>query len=162
MMTEDLATWSAKRTAEEVEDVLQEARPWLYRLALSIVGSADAAEDIAQNTLLRAARSRRKLRQVDDLRAWLRRVLVRCAMDELKRRKNEALSDFPQESDPTSSLAVRQVLARLAPGDRAMLALAHFDGLSYEEIAQALEIPVGTVGSRLHSAREAFRREWNR
>ena len=57
-------------------------------------------------------------------------------------------------------MAVRHALSRLAPKDRALLALAHMEGLSYAELSDTLGIPSGTVGSRLHAAREAFRKEW--
>lgn len=153
---------TAKRTTTEVDALLRDARPWLYRLALAITAQSDAAEDVAQEALVRAMRSREKLRGVDEPTAWLRKVAVRCALTALSRAPSAPETDRAVVRDPTESIAVRQTLQRLDPTDRAVLALAHFEGLSYAEIAAALEVPIGTVGSRLHSAREAFRKEWQK
>ncbi len=153
---------SAKRTAAEVDALLRDARPWLYRLALAVTARPEAAEDATQEALVRATRSQEKLRSVDEPRAWLRKVVVRCAIDAHPRTPETFDPDYPVAHDPTEAIAVRQTLRRLDATDRAVLALAHFEGLSYAEIALALEIPVGTVGSRLHSAREAFREEWSK
>jgi RNA polymerase sigma-70 factor, ECF subfamily len=89
-------------------------------------------------------------------------VLVRRAVTYLQSIRAETAAVEEVGHDPTESIAVRDALARLEPTDRAILSLSHFEGLSYAEISQALEIPAGTVASRLHAARDAFRREWNR
>ena len=150
-----------QRTERDVDALISESRAWLYRLALAIVASSDAAEDAVQETLLRASKSRGKLRDVDDPKAWLRQVLVRRAITQLQSRKHVPLLEAEEVgSDQAEVVAVRATLNRLQPVERAMLALWHFEGLSYEEMARMLDIPVGTVGSRLSAAREAFRKEW--
>ena len=149
------------RTRAEVEALLIAQRPWLFRLGLAILGTHDAAEDAAQETLFRAARSHAKLAAADDPRAWLRRVLVRCALDLLATRPAPPLPEDARSSGNLErEVAVRHTLARMAPEDRVLLALAHMEGLSYAELSETLGIPSGTVGSRLHAAREAFRKEW--
>ena len=154
-------TMSDLRTSADVEALLVAQRPWLFRLAQAIVGSRDGAEDAAQEALFRATRSRARLAQVDDPRAWLRRVLVRCALDILAARPLVELGEGPgARATLEGDVAVRHALSRLAPKDRALLALAHMEGLSYAELSDTLGIPSGTVGSRLHAAREAFRKEW--
>ena len=150
------------RTTAEVEALLRDARPWIYRLALAITANPEAAEDVAQEALIRAARSTDKLRSVDEPRAWLRTVVVRCAITSLKKSAVTETIASSADVDPTESLAVRETLSRLDPTDRAILALSHFEELSYAEIGKALDIPVGTVASRLHAAREAFRKEWRK
>lgn len=151
-----------KRTGQEVRALLSHERPWLFRLALAITGRRDMAEDVAQETLLRAMRSLPALQSADEPKAWLRVTLVRCAMTALAAKKPSSEAESAVAPDPTESIAVRQTLDRLDPVDRAVLALSHFEGLSYAEISQALDIPIGTVGSRLHAAREAFRKEWRK
>lgn len=149
------------RTRADVEALLIAQRPWLFRLALAILGTRDAAEDAAQEALFRATRSRAKLAEADDPRAWLRRVLVRCALDILATRPTPPVSvDAHRANSLEREVAIRHALSRLASEDRALLALAHMEGLSYNELSEALGIPTGTVGSRLHAAREAFRKEW--
>jgi RNA polymerase sigma-70 factor (ECF subfamily) len=156
-----IATAMQERTQHEIEVLIADLRPWLYRLALAIVARPDVAEDVTQETLLRATRSVSKLRRADDPKAWLRRVLVNRAVTALGQRRNARLEEtHPASGDETASIAVRATLEKLQPTERAMLALWHFEGLSYEEMAQILEIPIGTVGSRLTTAREAFRKEW--
>ena len=152
----------AKRTTAEVEAILRDARPWLYRLALAISARPDLAEDITQDALIRASKSSEKLRSVKEPHAWLRTVLVRCAITALGRDIPASKVNGTVLTDPTESLAVQSVLGRLNPADRVLLALAHFEELSYAEIGLALDVPVGTVASRLHAAREAFRKEWRK
>jgi RNA polymerase sigma-70 factor (ECF subfamily) len=153
---------SHSRSSAELEVLLRDARPWLYRLALAITASAELAEDATQEALIRATRSTQKLQAVDDPRAWLRTVTVRCAISALSARHTPTDVEESLEADPTESVAVRMTLSRLTPTDRAILALAHFEELSYAEIGAALDLPLGTVASRLHAARSAFRKEWSK
>jgi len=157
-----ISSTTARRSIAEVDAILRDARPWLYRLALAVTARPDTAEDVTQEALVRAARSREKLQAVDEPRAWLRTVVVRCAVTALGCATSEAVLENTVEADPTDALAVRHTLSRLDPTDRAVLALAHFEELTYAEIGQVLDIPVGTVASRLHAAREAFRKEWRK
>ena len=146
----------------EINRWISDSRPWVFRLALAIIGQRDAAEDAAQEAVLRASRSWRKIADADDPKAWLRRVLVRCALDELKRNKRAPMVSERSSEIDGDSFAVRQTLNRLDASDRSLLALVHFEQLSYQEIADLLDIPVGTVGSRISKARDSFRKEWER
>jgi len=161
-LSSTIQSLTVKRTNAEIDTLLRDARPWLYRLALAITARADTAEDVAQEALIRAARSREKLRSVTEPKAWLRTIVVRCAISSLGQPAAAAQADKPVNDDPTEAMAVRLTLNRLDATDRAVLALAHFEDLTYEEIGQVLNIPVGTVASRLHTAREAFRKEWKK
>lgn len=158
----DRAGLGIRRSNAEIEVLLRDARPWLYRLALAITARPEIAEDATQEALVRAARSWEKLRSVEDTSAWLRTVVARCAITAVKKSKPETQIHDCGSPDPTESVAVQLTLARMDPADRALLALSHFEELSYAAIAEILDVPVGTVGSRLHSAREAFRREWHK
>ncbi|MHB8635382.1 MAG: RNA polymerase sigma factor [Fimbriimonadaceae bacterium] len=151
---------SAKRTNGEIDAFLADARPWLYRLALAIVAEPNLAEDVAQETLIRANRARRQLAASDHPTRWIQKVLVRRALTALPQRRIESAVEASYEYDPNLALAVRQTLERLSAMDRTILALTHFEELSYAEIADVLNIPVGTVGSRLHAARAAFKEAW--
>jgi len=141
------------------ESAAAEWRVWGYRLALKITGCPEAAADALQNALIRAFRSRGKLDQVESPRAWFRQILVRCAIDQLPI-PNPNPTEPIADADPAESIHIRNVLAKLDSADRAILALAIGEGLSYAEIATLLEIPEGTVGSRLHHAKSAFRKRW--
>lgn len=153
-------TLTTMRSRREIDLLIADARPWVYRLALAVVNSTDAAEDVAQEAMLRLSKSKSKLQQADDPKAWMRRVVLRCCFTEIAKKQPVDWTDQADRTDRTEQIAVEQTLLRLSPDDRMILALAHFEQLSYVEMAEALEIPIGTVGSRLNKAREAFRKEW--
>jgi RNA polymerase sigma-70 factor (ECF subfamily) len=145
--------------ADRVAVFLNQERAWIFRLALAIVHRTDIAEDVTQETLLACWKARHSVRESDAIRGWVRRTLVRQAM----RRAVPAArldSDVPARDGLEESTAVRAVLATLPAPMRVILALADFERLSYDEIAETLAIPVGTVASRLHAARAMFRDRW--
>lgn len=143
-----------------VEVLIGDSRPWVFRLALAIVGRADVAEDVAQESLLKALAARKKLASADDPRAYLRRIVINCSTSAMRRRPTESLVERASCDDLVEETAVRDVLFRLSADHRIVLALVGFEGLTYSEAADALDIPEGTVASRVHAAREAFRRAW--
>lgn len=144
------------------EQFLNRYRESSYRIAIRIVSDPDMAEDIVQEALIRAFQSWDRLALVERQSAWVRKVVVRCALNALERRR----VDRPLEPDHASAPAseddfqVVLVLAKLSYEQRAILGLALGEGFSYSEIADALEIPIGTVGSRIHHAKAAFRKAW--
>lgn len=116
---------------------------------------------MAQEVAVRALR----FWQSDDMggfEAWVRRVAVRCAVTMLAERRQATLEEdaFARDENLPLRLAVDAVLDRLTPEQRALLGLALGERWSYAEIAEALEIPVGTVASRLHTAKLAFKKQW--
>lgn len=141
---------------------LDEQRVWMYRLAMKIVGDAETAEDVVQESLVRA--SRRAPNDPDARHGFLRKIVVREALRAVSARKREPLlaklDPESATSEDSSDLCVRQTLARLLPEHRAILALILGEGLSYEEAALALDIPAGTVASRLSAAKASFRKFW--
>ncbi len=148
-------------TRNGLEAFLSAHRAFAFHLALQIVGNRDQAEDVAQEALIRAASNLQFPQNIENERAWLRQIVVRRALTHLKKRKDLFPDhDFGVQSDPTNDMAVRQTLDRLQPEQRVILALAIGEQLSYQEIADSLEIPIGTVGSRIHGAKSAFRNLW--
>ncbi len=138
-------------------------REFVFRCALAICGEPEGAEDIAQDVLLLLLRAKRKLAQVDSPSAWVRKVTVRSATRYLRRKRHS--DPIPEglqaiELSP-ERLAVFETLRKLEPEQRALLGMALNQGLSYREIAEALDIPEGTVASRLNAAKKAFQRKWD-
>jgi RNA polymerase sigma-70 factor (ECF subfamily) len=128
-----------------------------------VTGRPETAEDAAQDTLLRAVRHRPQLTALQSEWAWLRVIAVRRALTHLKRQKFWTELDEFQPGKPDGSderLAVEHTLCRLKPDHRLILGLAVGEGMTQAEIAVALAIPEGTVASRLHAARHAFRKIW--
>lgn len=156
------------RFAEDIVALL----PALKRFALSLCRRSDLAEDLVQITAERAFRARARFDPATRLEPWLFAILRNAWIDHLRRdaTRGEAvdIDEFPQ-ADPRDSAAqaddrlmlraVQAAMARLPEDQRAVLHLVCVEGLSYAEAAAALDIPQGTVMSRLSRARLALARE---
>ncbi len=144
----------------------QGVRNVIYRMC----GDAQIAEDAAQETFIQAWLHLSSYRPQASLRNWLYRIAINAAMDMLRKEKRilpHALEDL-QLSDPLpgpetvfsqgerTALVQKAVLA-LPDASRAVLVLREYEGMSYHEIADALDIPVGTVMSRLNYARKLLK-----
>jgi len=138
----------------------------LYAVARLILRDADLAEDAAQETLVRCWRDLPTLRDPERFDAWVHRVLMRAIYDELRvaGRQRAAVSILrlePAVPDASDDVVVREQLdrgfRRLTLDHRSVLVLRLYLGLSLEETAAALGIPVGTAKSRLHYAIDAMR-----
>lgn len=153
----------------------------LYRIALRIVNDEFIAEDALQNALIQAFNNIHSFRG-GSLRSWLARVTVNAGYDELRRGRRHValpLEQFnndgdeiespewmrdqtigPEERAEVSELrsAIQQCIRALAPDYRLMVILVDVEGLSYEETARIVRVPVGTVKSRLARARMQVRR----
>lgn len=135
----------------------------LYATAYLVLRDRHAAEDAVQDGLLRAWRAMPTLRDADRFDGWLRRIVVRAAIDARRRGRPTVELGF-EPIDPVrtgEALAMRDVLdrafARLAPIHRAVLVLRYYLDLSIPEIARTLDVPEGTAKSRLHHAMKAMR-----
>lgn len=144
-------------------DVLDGLLPWVGRLCGSI--ALDAGPDATQETLIQVMRDLKGLRDPDSLRSWVRRIATREAIRHAERRRREPLVDHLEHTegqllDPSLRADVARVLAELPPDQRAILVLRDLEGLSESEAAALLNVAHGTIKSRLHRARDAFRKRW--
>jgi RNA polymerase sigma-70 factor (ECF subfamily) len=146
----------------------------LYRTALRLTGRAQDAEDLVQETYLRAWRSLHTYRPGTNPKAWLFRILHNAHIDRYRASTRTVQTvDEMEGQDPAfvvnetpesvvlsgvMDAEVRQALMELPEVFRSCLILADLEGFSYQEIADILEIPRGTVMSRLFRARRAMRR----
>jgi RNA polymerase sigma-70 factor (ECF subfamily) len=138
----------------------------LFAVAHRILRDFDSAGDALQVTLLRLWRDLPSLRDPDLVEAWAYRVLVRSCHDQLRkqRRQPPMLHLVPTdevEPDASGAVADREQLERafrtLSSEQRAAVVLQYYRGLTLDEIAVILNVPVGTVRSRLHYAKRALR-----
>jgi RNA polymerase sigma-70 factor (ECF subfamily) len=138
----------------------------MYALARVIVRDADRAEDATQEALVRAWRELPRLRDPARFQAWLRRLLVNACYDEGRRVRSRSevvlLSDHhPAIADESSGVIDRDRLdrafRRLPLDQRVVTVLNHVEGLTHEEIAATLGLPLGTVKSRLRYALAGLR-----
>jgi len=145
--------------------------PELYRLAYFLVGNAADAEDVLQETFSGAFRHLGRFAELSSVRTWLCAILVRQAARCRRRRKRQMISleegtggashGAVLVRDETSSADLRMdleaALDTLPEDHREVIVLRELIGLSYEEIAQTLDLPRGTVESRLFRARRTLR-----
>lgn len=139
----------------------------LYGFAFALTNDAVLSEDLVQETLTRALTAKRVPDDAPAVRAWLFRILRNAVIDLRRRHSEDLLDDKPGET-PLSAvdwgfadrvinqLTVRTAYDRLSGAQREIIALVDVAGMSYAEAAQILEIPVGTVMSRISRARTAL------
>ena len=144
--------------------------PGVVRVVYRLCGDTDLAEDMAQEAFLRGWVNLSSFRPQSSLRNWLYRIAVNATLDVLRRKPEEALEDevaqmIPdQEAGPEATLIekervalLQQAMHALPEAARSVLVLREYGGLSYQEIANVLDVPVGTVMSRLNYARNRLR-----
>lgn len=144
-----------------MNDLLKELTPYLGRICGPI--ALDSGADAVQEALIAVFRHLRDLKEPAALYGWARAIAVRQAVGIAKREARTIaaeLDELPSRADVERAADVRDVLERLSPEHRAILVLRDLEGLEESAAADLLEVPLGTVKSRLHRARESFRRAW--
>ena len=145
-----------------LDRLLDELAPYVRRLCTRIAPAA--ADDAAQEALLAIFRSLPSLRAPEAIITWVRSVTVRTAIRCAYHPHQEVLAEGTVTDRHAVSLEglvdIDDALARLPVSQRVVLVLRTREGLSEQEIATTLGIPTGTVKSRLHRARAAFRKGW--
>jgi RNA polymerase sigma-70 factor (ECF subfamily) len=142
--------------------------PALRRYAMALCGNRELADDLVQGGIERALSRAPSLREPERLGAWLRSIVHNLFLDELRRRRvrgvrvdvadlenDLALSTAPPDRLTTNDVA--KAMAGLSIEHRQILVLAGVEELTYQEIAEELGVPLGTVMSRLARARAALR-----
>jgi RNA polymerase sigma-70 factor (ECF subfamily) len=151
-------------------------RPRIYALALHLSGDAHDADDVAQETFLRAYRRLAEFRGASEFYTWIYRIGVNLALNlkrQNRRRRHEPLDDprvalavqVDASGDPRRAAELRQVYARLltaldglSPPLRSTVVLVALQGLTHDEAALVLDCPAGTIAWRIHEARAQLAR----
>jgi RNA polymerase sigma-70 factor, ECF subfamily len=176
-----------RRIAEEARDRVRfeeealELSDQVYRVARRLVGSREEAEDLVQDTYARAFRSWQQYQSGTNLRAWLLRILTNLNIDRGRRQQRSPETQPLEEGDyflynklestisdenpdeervieRLSQNAVVDALAEVPHDFRDVLVLVDIGEFSYAEAAQILDIPIGTVMSRLHRGRRVLKK----
>ena len=142
-------------------DGVRELTDTAFAAAYLILGNSADCEDAMSEAILRAYEGRGKLKKRESFRAWFLQILRREAYNVLrKRRRLSPVEALPEEAAPIGDDAGRMdlqaALARLGEDQRTALLLQQ-EGYSLEEIGEALDVPVGTVKSRIFRAKKALR-----
>lgn len=153
---------------DDVKWLIAQEIPRLRRYALGLADSPAAADDLVQDTLERAIRKRHLWKRHGSIRGWLYRILYNVFLNQAthrNRRRGEIdidgvaapLSEQPRQEDGVMVREIAQAVRRLPADQRAALMLTAVEGLPYDEAARILEVPIGTLRSRLSRGRERLR-----
>ena len=166
-MTSELVERAQRGDHEAFDALASAAYHRLYAIARRILRDGYAAEDAVQDTLVKAWRDMRGLRDPEAFDAWLHRLLVNACNDHVRRTRRRPVElpgltvDRPAPGDELARLADRDELERafleLSVEHRAVLVLTHYLGLPATDVARILHVPPGTVASRLHYGARAMR-----
>jgi RNA polymerase sigma-70 factor (ECF subfamily) len=145
-----------------------EQRTSMYRVALSWCNEPALADDLVQETTLTALAKLEQLKDETRLEAWLYRILNNCWLGYLRKHRpttdiDSVMLDSGEQSPEQNMdqqqvrLRVRSAIAQLPMGQRQVLTLVDLQELSYKEVSEALDIPIGTVMSRISRARQGLK-----
>lgn len=147
--------------------------PGAYRLAGYLLRDATEAEDAAQEAMTKAWEAWGKLRDRDRFAAWFGRIVANVCQDRLRQRRgvrvlelNETIASDVHARDPFREALARDEVGRLVrtlpPDQQMVVALRFWRDMSLDDMAEQLDLPLGTVKSRLHYAMRALRKELDR
>ena len=152
---------------QSIQQLVQDHYQALYRFAYRLSGSRQEAEDLTQETYCQAYRSFAQLRDASRAKAWLFSILRNAYLHKLRSAKRmqalapEALAEIPDRlPDPLPEIEpaqLQQALGELPEDFRTPLLLFYFEEFSYRDIAEQLQVPLGTVMSRLARAKAHLR-----
>lgn len=147
----------------------------MYASAYRLTGSRDDAEDLLQETFLKAYRSIERFEEGTNPGAWVYMIMRNTFLNNIRSKKTREVLLFDEEmaerlADTSESSAseekmdeeLQAVLNSLPPDMKEALVAREINGLSYQEIANAMSLPIGTVKSRINRAREALKERWLR
>lgn len=180
MVLQNRARPSHANAAAEFDHLLRDHVPALYRSAYRWTGAVDRAEDLVQELLIRLYPRLAELRRLDRLRPWALRVMYRIFVDQVRRERSSPVQfgaepleeggedDGPELCDPSAGpaelleqeLTQQRVMAAwecLGEQHRVVLSMHDIEDYSLPELAQIMDIPLGTLKSRLHRARARLR-----
>ncbi len=176
----------AARQGEEAayRELLRRYERPIFSLIFRMVRDRELAEDLSQETFVKALNALDSYRPEFKFSSWIFKIANNAAIDQLRRRELDTLSldgspnaDTPEAIEATAlqigadqesaleevearelGTAIEQAIAKLRPEYRSCIMLRHVEGLAYEEIAQTLDLPLGTVKTYIHRARHELRR----
>lgn len=174
-ISDEQAMWRVQ-TQDDERAFTQLVRRWegpIQRLCLRMTGDPDHGEDLAQETFARVFGRRKEYRPEGKFSTWLWRIALNLCYDELRRRRRRAesaMDEAGEEPDAVGGLTavesapdrllverergecVRRALLQLPESYRTVLVLRHYEDLKFRQIAEVLEVPEGTVKSRMSEA----------
>jgi RNA polymerase sigma-70 factor (ECF subfamily) len=169
----DLIALAQRGDRQAFGELVRRHREGVINVVYRMCGDVNLAEDAAQEAFIRAWQHLHSYRPRSLFRNWVYRIATNAALDVLRREREtvdidtlplEASDEGPEATveDKEQGERVRQAVLALPPASRAVLILREYEGLAYQEIADTLNIPIGTVMSRLNYARDRLRESLSR
>lgn len=166
--------WSRSKQTDRFEILLRPYIPYLYQLAWRFTRSQADAEDLVQDLMLKLYPRQDELEKIENLRAWLAKVLYRQYVDQLRLKSRTPVDlvnteleedeeqEFPISNQPEQEQAqlmvqIERLLPQLNDDQRVLLILHDVEGYTFNEIQAMTDTPVGTLKSRLNRARKKLR-----
>jgi RNA polymerase sigma-70 factor (ECF subfamily) len=178
---DELLHRAARREPAALDRLVEQYSPRVFGLLYRLTGSRDVAEELLQETFLRVVRVIDRYRHVGKFEPWLFRIAANLARDRAREFKRHGqpspLDESPagepptatrssSNDDPAEDLALREAAERvtaslqvLTDGEREVLVLRHYSGLSFRDIAAMLGVPLGTALARAHRGLQRLRQE---
>jgi len=153
------------------EEIARDHGRFIYTVAYRLTGNPDDAQDLVQEVLVRVQRGLATY-EPGSLHGWLGRITTNAFLDDVRRKKRRPSEALPDEPDlvlppapsaddalaaATLSGDITDALAALKEEFRTPMVMCDLIGMTYEEISEALDVPIGTVRSRIHRARSSLR-----
>lgn len=143
---------------------------FVFTLVRSLVHNDVMAEDVAQEVFLRAYKGIRRFELRSSFKTWLYRIAYNTAVSHIRRERSTASIDPANLEDPALDLSdnpslrltMERLIEKLRPEYKAVIVLHYYDDLKYEEIAEILECPMGTVKIRLYRAKHELKELWSK
>ncbi|MGD9634244.1 MAG: RNA polymerase sigma factor [Pirellulales bacterium] len=167
--------WLVLRCQEDdaaaLTELVERWQPRLLRHAMHLAGDRDGANDVVQQAWVAIIHGLRRLSDASRFRSWAYQIVTHKSADWIRRRQRErrtaadlaiaeresVVSAETAQAAAEDSASLRVAIQRLSPDRRAALSMFYIDEMSLTEIAEALSLPIGTVKSRLHYARQELK-----
>jgi len=170
-----VSLFGKKSRSERFEELAAQHERAVYLTCLRMMGNREDALDCAQEAMLNAYRAFDKLEEDGQCRAWFVKIAHNVCIDQLRRRRNivsldslredgfdpadeKNLSPYARLEEKERMQLLKETVAQLSDEQRSMIVLRDFQNMSYEEISEMLNVPLGTVKSRLKRAREKIKK----
>ncbi len=172
----NIVIFPRKKSRDKFEELVGPHLEHLYRVAYRFCGTRDDAEDLVQDLIIKLYATRKELETVEQLRPWLARALYNLYVDNIRRYQRSPIMQVPPNEEhllaeitdtantPDQDHERRQKLQQLqrmfdqlSDEHRTILTLHDMEGYNLPELEKIMGIPVGTLKSRLHRARERLR-----
>ena len=167
----ELARRAGRGDEAACTELFERYRDMIFRIAYARTSDPEDALDICQETFIRAFRSLKDFRGASSVKTWLAKIATNISIDYLRKRMRSKTQALSEEMDPPAPGSVAQTveaaelqaalweaIQKLPDNERAVLVLHAIEHRKYREIAETLSCPIGTVMSRLHTARQRLLR----